>query len=353
MPNLVFVLNLSSTIIRLNPMKSISRLLLVYSSLILVLLLVSGCTTTVQTLYLQETKISGPINQSPIHLTDSSETPSVTISPRFSFNTQKKLNGSLEGHSPVNANSIFQVDTSFFDDGTVKYTTTPGANVYSFDGENLTWDQSTFTAAIDFDFALSKNFALFAGINYSSQKSGGLWGGNAGLGLFGSGKNIAFRFDAGVHIQTLKYDAYTVALVKTKTIFGGSDEYVLFYHDIDKSTNFDPFFNFTLNSSNKEWLLNFFINAGYTVQTLFDLTPSTPDTRYYNFFLLFPTETVITEDFRGESAVGFFNFTPGIYFDVGENSRILLGARFYLETQLESSNPKTFILPMLQADFRL
>jgi len=333
-------------------MKSIFRLSATYSSLALVFLVVSAC-TTVQTLYLQEAEVTGPINQSPIHLTDNSEAPSVTISPRFSFNTQNELRGSLTGHSPVNADGIFQVDTSFFDDGTVKYTETPGANVHQFDGENLTWSQSTFTADIDFDFALSKSFALFAGVNYSSQKSGGIWGGSAGLGVFGGGDNVAFRIDAGVHIQSIKYDAATIADVKTEIIFGGSDEYVVFYHDIDNSTHFDPFFNLTINSYNKEWLLNFFINAGYSFQTLFDFGPSTPDKRYYNFLLIFPAQTVITQDYRGESTVGFFNFTPGIYFNFGDNSRILLGARFYFETQHESSNPKTFILPMLQADFQL
>jgi len=199
-----------------------------------------SCTTTKQTLYLQEIEIQGPINQSPIHLTDSIETPSVIISPRFSVNTQKELNANTGGHSMVNSDGIFQVDTSFFNDGTVKYTEATGENVHQFEGQNLNWNVSTFTAGIDFDFVLTRNFALFGGVSYSSQKSGGVWGGTAGLGLFGYGKNVSFRFDAGVHIQTIKYDAYTVADIQTESIFGNTDEYIIFYHDIDKSTNFDP-----------------------------------------------------------------------------------------------------------------
>ena len=123
------------------------------------LLLFISCTTTNQTLYLQEIEISGPINQEPIHLTDSSATPSVTVSPRFSINTQKELQGNHGEHSMVNADGFFQVDTSFFSDGSVKYTETPGANVFPYDGQNLTWNVSTFTAGIDFDFKLTKNFA--------------------------------------------------------------------------------------------------------------------------------------------------------------------------------------------------
>ncbi|MFV1976183.1 MAG: hypothetical protein ACC651_10570, partial [Candidatus Scalindua sp.] len=267
--------------------------------------------------------------------------------------TQKELNANTGGHSMVNSDRIFQVDTSFYDNGTVKYTEAPGKNVHQFEGQNLLWNIPTFTAGIDFDFVLTRNFALFGGVSYSSQKSGGVWGGTAGLGLFRNGKNVSFRFDAGVHIQTMKYDAYTVADIKTENIFNGSDEYVVFYHDIDKSTNFDPFINLTINSANREWLLNFFINAGYSVQSLYDFGPQTPDKRYYNFLLLFPTGTSITEDFRCESTAGFINITPGIYFNIGENSRVLLGVRFYFETQLDNPSTSTFIFPMLQVDFRL
>jgi hypothetical protein len=151
----------------------------------------------------------------------------------------------------------------------------------------------------------------------------------------------------------MKYDAYTIADIQTESTFGGSDEYVVFYHDIDKSTYFDPFINFTINSFNRDWLLNFFINAGYSIQSLYDFGPQTPDTRYYNFLFLFPTGVVTTQDFRGTNTAGFFNFTPGIYFNLSENSRVLLGVRFYFETQLENPSTSTFILPMLQADFRL
>jgi len=317
------------------------------------LLILVGCTTTRQTLYLQEIEISGPINQAPIHITDSVETPTVIISPRFSVNTQKTLTGNTGGHSMVNTDGVFQVDTSFFNDGTVKYTETPGKNIYRFDDRDLAWNVSTFSAGIDFDFVLTRNFALFGGASYSSQRSGGVWGGNAGLGLFGTGKSVSFRFDAGIHIQTMKYDAYTIADIQTEDIFGGSDEYIVFYHDINKSTHFDPFVNFTINSSNKNWLINYFFNAGYSIQSLYDFGPQTPDTRYYNFLFLFPTGVVITQDFRGENTAGFFNFTPGVYFNINENSRVLLGCRFYFETQLKNPSSTTFIIPMLQADFML
>jgi len=37
------------------------------------IIFLSGC-TTIETLYLQDVEVTGPINQSPIHITDSSGT---------------------------------------------------------------------------------------------------------------------------------------------------------------------------------------------------------------------------------------------------------------------------------------
>ncbi|MFC2103665.1 hypothetical protein ACFLSS_04470, partial [Bacteroidota bacterium] len=82
------------------------------ASMICAFLLVTftACTTT-QTIYLQDIEVSGPILTTPIHITDSTKTPSITISPKFSFNTQKSVNGLVEGHTKINENGIFAVDS--------------------------------------------------------------------------------------------------------------------------------------------------------------------------------------------------------------------------------------------------
>ncbi|MCC7092657.1 MAG: hypothetical protein IT277_00570, partial [Ignavibacteriaceae bacterium] len=46
-------------------------------------------------------------------------------------------------------------------------------------------------------------------------------------------------------------------------------------------------------------------------------------------------------------------FTPGVYFILGEQSRLLVGARFFYETQLKDPSQNLFILPMMQMDFTL
>ena len=163
---------------------------------------------------------------------------------------------------------------------------------------------------------------------------------------------MAYRLDVGIQIQSIAYDAYTIAEVTETDIFGSENSYVLFYHDIDKSTHFDPFVNFTFNTVKKDWVVNIFINSGYIIQTLLDFDPKNYDYLWYPFPPFILGET-ITSDFRGETTAGYIHFTPGVYFNLSEQSRIVIGARFFFETQLEDSKKNLFILPMMQVDFTL
>ena len=147
------------------------------------------------------------------------------------------MSGHIDGHSLVNENGIFQVDT-IYNGSSVTYTESQGANRFQFTGENFTWYISTVNVGLNMDIALSRAFAISLGANYSSQKSKSSWGGSAGIGLFNESKGIALRVDLGLHFQSIAYDVYTVANIKEEIIFGGTEEYVLFYHDIDNSTHF-------------------------------------------------------------------------------------------------------------------
>jgi len=108
--------------------------------------------------------------------------------------------------------------------------------------------------------------------------------------------------------------------------------------------------NFTFNTAKRDWVLNIFINGGYSVQSLLDFEPRSID---YDWFFLFPANTTYTTDFRGETTAGFLHFTPGVYFNFAEQGRVLIGARFYYETQLNEATQNLFILPMMQVDFSL
>jgi hypothetical protein len=316
--------------------------------------LVTSCgpsSTTVTTLHLQDAVATGPINQPPIHLTESRETPAFTISPWFSYNSQKENNAYISGHTPVNANGIFQVDTVFHSNGTVSYHQAVDANIYEYEGKNLAWDIAPFSGGLNLDARLSKAFAIFLGFSYASTNNLETWGSSSGISFIVEKENLAFRFDAGLHVQAIAYDAHTVAIVQTYSS-SGTYEYVLFYHDVGKESYWNPFLSLTFNTASKNQLINYFINAGYSFQTLIDFEPQDFDNQYYYWWTPFDDyHREVVEDLRGSSTAGYLNFTPGVYFRLGESSRISAGVRFFIETQLEDATTTTFILPMLQADF--
>jgi hypothetical protein len=217
----------------------------------------------------------------------------------------------------------------------------------------LHWSIPSVTAALDVDVKLSRTFALFGGVNYSSENNKSLWGGNFGLGIYGvSKKNIAVRLDIGAHIQTIAYDAYTVKSVEI-TGPNAYDDYVIFYHDVDETSHLNPFINLTLNSCSPDWIFNFFINTGYSWQTLADFEPKEKDDDYYDEYYYYDHYREIVYDLRGESTIGVFHFTPGLIFNFGSYTKLLVGSRFYFISQLNDASPSLIILPMMQVDFTL
>jgi hypothetical protein len=332
-------------------MNSFIKYFLVSIYAIIVLSIMTGCktthipTTTIRTLNLQQAEVTGPINQPPIHITDSIDAPSITITPRFSYNSQTDIRGEIGGHTLVNEEGIFQVDT-FYNYGSFTLKETPGANIHRYSGKNFTWNVASVYAALDLDFRLSTNFGLFFGVNYSEQNKINTLGGTAGIGIFGASSNTAFRLDFGVNIQEIAYDIYSVLIVKT-TPSSGEDDYVIVGNRIGNSTHFDPFISLTYNTTFRDWFVNFFLNVGYSRQTLIDFKSESSSEKSRS------GDRYITRDFRGESIAGFFHFTPGIYFFVGESGRILFGARFFYQTMDDSTEPSKFILPMVQFDFTL
>ena len=300
------------------------KIMISFGWLTLFLFTFISCTpsTTVTKIYLQEVEVYGPINSSPVHITDSTKT-GITISPRIAFNTKNTMTGKIDQHTLVNSKGVFQVDTVFNSDGSFYFQETPGANKYQFDGKNFTWYTSDVTASLDIDFKISKAFALFVGGNYVVIKQKSIWGGLVGIGFMGTGKDAAFRFDAGLSIQKIPYNAYTIVSV-TNTGSSGTSTYVADYYDISSKTHYNPFIAITVNSFNRDWLFNIFLNAGYRSQSLVNFTPE--DQVYHNPF--YYGDVYITEDNRGEATAGIIDITPGLYFDFGDAGRVLLGAKF-------------------------
>jgi len=314
---------------------------------IISVLLINGCTTVNETIYLQDIKISGPVNHPPLHITQGQKRKSVTISPRFSFNSINSLSGKLEGHTQVNDRGFYQVDTSFIDNKTWEYKES-NANRYDFKGENLKWNIPDGSFGFDIDFAISDKVALFGGLNYVVQNQRDLLGGCAGLGYFGEQENYSTRFDMGVTWQNMYYDASTVIVTSIYDDNILRNSYVTFYRDRDKSSSINFFGSFTYNTAFDDFPLNFYLNASYFSQTLFDFEPGETNTEYYPFG--YKREVV---DARGEAKAAFISISPGIYQNIGNMGRVIFGIKMMKETQLENSSESFLILPVVQFDLSL
>ena len=304
-----------------------------------------GCTTINQTLYLQNIEVSGPLNNLPLNITTNQKQGSFTISPRFSINDNKQLSGRIEQHSYVDNQGVYRIDT-VLSNGTRYYKESAGKNVNEYKGDNLVWKLPSFLAAVNIDYSAGNHIALNLGLNYSVQDQQSYVGGSAGIGFFSEKGSSAFRFDAGVMWQSLSYVASTVVVTEETSFWGSSSNTTVnFFKDKDKSTNWNPYVSLTFNTSSKTAPLNFFLNLGYFGQTLFSFEPSAPNREYYPFGI-----NVITSDQRGESTTTFLNLSSGVFIDMTETSKIILGVRLLKETQIEEPSKSLFVLPVLQFD---
>lgn len=300
---------------------------LIFASLALLFFGCALTTEVVETISLRQAEVNGPIMPTPVHLTDSTEIPYITVSPRISYNTKNQLRGEIKNFS-----GYYALDTIFIPSG-----------------NSLVWNMPRINAGIDIDLGISRNLSLTFGLNYFSDNTNSALGGNFGLSLFSYKDNTAIRFDAGFQFHTMYYDAFSFVHIRTTTtnFWDGAttvEEYNGFYHDVGTTTRLDPYVNFTFNTAFKDWPINFFINTGYSVQTLFSFTPQT--SYYYTGLTKY-----IKTDIRGESTAGFINVTPGIFVYINNTTRILMGVRYYFEQNIDRSDPKIFILPMVQFDF--
>ena len=306
----------------------------------------SSCTTVTDSLYVQDVNVKGPINQPPIRIAGRDSTTFI-ISPKFFINSNRIYNGRIDGHTQVNSEGIFQVDT-IINGNEITYKIAQGKNTFDYKGENLHWSIPDYMVGLDLDIALSKKVALSGGFTFSGKDKTNLYGYRVGLGFFSASKNIGVRFDGGLIWQKYTYDAASVIVREKDTEFGSSTSGVIFYRDKGESINLNPYLSLTINTLYDNLPVNFLVNVGYSGQSLVDYGPSTPDENYY---ILNPFYRV--EDLRGEAYAAFVNVSPGIYMNLNEWSRLVFATRFFFQVDLESSSNSIFIIPMLQFDLSL
>lgn len=298
-----------------------------------------GCATDV--LYLQDVSIKGPASQPPVHITNGNMEKKLRISPHISFDAgrNRTLAGQLDGHSPVDANGIYRVDTIINSNNTISFREN-AANTMPFTGRNLHWTTPSTSFGVDVDYTMSNHWALSVGTSYSTIEGNGLWGYRAGLGLYHENPTTAIRVDVGAQWQELLYNASTVVVT--------SGYAVGFFHDKGKSMPMDLYGAFTFNTRREDWFTNIFAQIAFSKQSLAKFKPTIVEP------VLFPFPPLaVVHDERATFSSTFFVITPGVYFNIDPTVRILIGVRINHQTQINESSPDTMVLPFFQLDWML
>lgn len=288
-------------------------LLLLTSSM----LLFSACVSVKDEIFLQNMKIEGSPSQPPVHVTGADrEKGSLYASPHISISS-----------GTVTTALDQQYDRPVPD------------SLTEFKAKGLSWDLPRASFGIDLDYAASNTLALNGGVAASVGEGKQLMSLYGGIGLFSADEDVSFRFDIGLQYSDIRYQGATVILRTA-----GSIRDTIYFLDRGKDFQLNLYANLTVNSSNESGL-NWFLQLGINPQTLTSFVPSRGASQD-------PTPFAVS-DLRAESSVFWLNATPGLYFSLPKDRRILLGVRLMRELSSESSKPELIVIPMLQFDWGL
>jgi hypothetical protein len=288
--------------------------------------MMNGCNIGVQdVLSLQHVEVNGPASQPPIHVAaKSGGEKKVYVTPRLSLNPTSSLSGKV---SP-------------------QYTGKVPDTIPDFKKKGLDWNFSRLQFGFDLDYAFSDGKAFMCGLSQSVANQQSLWGGYAGIGFFG-GENTPVRLDLGLQFQEISYRAATV-IERTETpLFGRTTTSTYYFVDKDKDVHVNFFASFTVNGVSNDRVANPFFQAAVSTQRLTSFSPGQSKVDLDPFFAYTRT------DQRAESSTFWFHATPGVYFNVGESNRVLLGLRLSTQSGIDNANPGFVISPVLQFDWTL
>ena len=282
-------------------------------------LTLSACVSVKDELFLRNIEIEGSPSQPPVHVTPADrKAKSAYASPHFSVSSGT-ITTSLERQY----------------EGPIADTLT------DFKPEGLKWNVPRVTFGLDLDYAATDGLALNGGISASIGTGRQFTSFHAGIGLYSPSPTTSVRFDIGIQYVDIQYQGATVIL---RTVDSNPQD-TLFYLDRGKEYQFNIFANLTINSSNPDNTLNWYLQLGISPQTLTTFVPThrAGDT---------PGPYVVSDQ-RAESSVFWASVTPGLYFNLAENRRLILGVRLMKELQGEASKPDVLISPMIQFDWSL
>ncbi|MBI5472241.1 MAG: hypothetical protein HY961_07840 [Ignavibacteriae bacterium] len=309
-----------------------------------------GCAPTKElTMYLQDLQVNGGTTTPPVHITKEPRENEIHIIPRISVGSTNNLTGRIEGHTKVNRNGVFEVDTVVRGDNGVYYQDDGRTNTFTYEGRNLKRVFPSYNLGFDLDFGLSKSVALSFGTNYAEVSGQGLWSYRAGLGFRSHREHLGVRFDVGWQWEELYYTAQTVVAERP---LSSSVSTVAFYSDESKSSHGRFYVSIVFNTVHTDWLFNGFLQLGMTSQKLDDIKPRHLDFVLLSPFFPVPMDNAVQDDKRGDYLSTMVHVVPGLYFDVDDRIRFVAGARVSFETLIEDRTRSVLVTPFVQLDFQ-
>jgi hypothetical protein len=311
-----------------------------------------GCAVS-EKVFVQDAVVTAPGPQLPVHLADNIVPGKLVVSPTIAFGRASKVNARIEGHSKVNAQGIYAVDTVHSGNGTVSFSPS-GQNVQSFTGTNLHWTLPAIAAGVSLDLPISRSFALSGGVSYAASDGVDLWGGHLGLGLMSEGRITGFRFDAGILWTPALYDVGSVVETEYDPLFSSNYSRSVFYRDRDQGAEWGWYIGLTLNVRDSSWCVKPFCSMTIARTRLFSFYPD----HLANLGPMFPATSDLPAS-TADGSVTVLTFTPGIAIPLGDpGTRILVGARWtllpsLLDEESASMSPGTIIAPFVQIDVGL
>ena len=156
----------------------------IFSAMLLV-----SCANINQTIYIQDVEVNGPMNPPPVPITKDKSPGTVTFSPKLTLNNTSEVIGNI---------------------GSGRYMNTIQDTLFPYGKKNILWKIPKYSFGFDLDVAVSNSFAIAGGLNYSVIDQTKLIGGSLGIALFHEKNGSAIRFDVGILVQELYYDAKTI-----------------------------------------------------------------------------------------------------------------------------------------------
>lgn len=290
--------------------------LIIFSTTIFLL---SACVSVKDELLLRNIEIEGSPSQPPVHFTSAdAKEGDVTVSPLLSIGSgtvTTSLDPQFEGQVPD--------------------------SLPDFKSKDLSWNMPRVTFGLDLDYAVTNSLALNGGISASIRTGRQYTSFYGGIGLYSADPSTSVRLDIGVQYLDIQYTGATVIL---RTIGSGPQD-TIYYLDRGKQFQLNMYANLTVNSSKPDQAVHWFVQIGINPQTLTNFIPEQD--------VWTTSTTYVRSDQRAQSSVFWISAAPGFSFNVGENKRLLVGARFLREVLSESSKPGVVIIPMVQFNWRL